>query len=69
MLEKLAELIKSETGAAVTAETKIEELGIDSLEFLDLLLVIERELGKVPDEKLPYIGTVGALADAIVHPN
>jgi acyl carrier protein len=54
-------LISEETGAAnVTVETKLEDLGIDSLDFIDLMLKLN-----VPDAKIAGLETVGDILKAI----
>ncbi|MCP3804805.1 phosphopantetheine-binding protein [Allokutzneria sp. A3M-2-11 16] len=50
----------------VPATATLDELGVDSLAFVDLLSLVERELGvEVPDEALPRIATVQDLVDHI----
>jgi acyl carrier protein len=61
MIEKVIALIEQEIGQMVTAETRLDALECDSLEFLDLLLSIERELG-ISNEKAQYFETVGDFA-------
>ncbi len=46
--QRLCDLISAETSIAVTLDTKLEDLGIDSLEFVDLLLTIGNEIKEVP---------------------
>ncbi|MGI6751771.1 MAG: acyl carrier protein [Anaerovoracaceae bacterium] len=59
--EKLAERIAGHIGIAVediTQDTKFEDLGIDSLDTVEILMDIEEELGiqLVLDEKLETVG-------------
>ena len=49
-LTKLIEIIERETGAQVTPASKLDALSCDSLEYLDLLLTIEKEVG-IPMER------------------
>jgi acyl carrier protein len=65
-LEKVLFVVSRETGAGeLTAETPIDSLGLDSLEFVSLLLEIEKELGKNPDDdKVPGVETLGDLIKA-----
>lgn len=49
-------IIERETGQTVTAETPLDKLGLDSLEFLDLMVVLE-----VPQEAVPSMRAVGDL--------
>lgn len=66
--EKLASVIETETGiSGVTPSTKLEELNIDSLELLNLLLRIEIELAKVPEDKVSSLQTVGDIWETIDH--
>lgn len=52
-------------GEGVTLETKIEDLDMDSLEFLDLIQEISAKFGPVPDEIVAKVCTVKELMDAI----
>jgi len=65
-LEKVLSIVSRETGAGkLTAETSIDSLGLDSLEFVSLLQEIEKELGKNPDdEKVLGVETIGDLIKA-----
>jgi acyl carrier protein len=67
MFEKLAKIVTLETGCEhVMPETRLDELGIDSLELLGLLLAVESGFGvTVPQEKIPTLETVGDIAAAI----
>lgn len=43
-----------------------EDLGIDSMEYVDLITVLERELGqRVEREQLAYVRTVGDVVDLV----
>lgn len=56
----IVEVIEQETEQKVTAETPLEELALDSLEFLQMLLAIKEETGKsVPDDRMGMLATVG----------
>lgn len=44
---------------SISASTTLEDLGIDSLEFIELLQAIEDEMGRVPDHAIAHIETVG----------
>jgi acyl carrier protein len=60
MSEKIFSIIERETDQKCTTETTLEELGVDSLELLDLLMAIEQETGlSVPDSRLAELHTVG----------
>jgi acyl carrier protein len=55
-------IIEVETGQAVTDDTSLDSLDVDSLEFLQLLLQLGEATGKyVPDAKIAAIRTVGDL--------
>lgn len=59
----VCEVIERETGKPVTEETLLEDLPMDSLEFIDVLLAISNETGKsVPDAKVSSLTTVGDIA-------
>jgi acyl carrier protein len=59
-------VIEKETGQKVTPETMVKELGLDSLEFLDLLLTLQGEADKtIPDEKVAYLETVSDLIESL----
>lgn len=61
MESKIAAIIERETGQKVTAETRLDAIDCDSLEYLELILTIERELG-IPQEAAQAAVTVGDLA-------
>jgi acyl carrier protein len=46
-------------------ETRIEDLDMDSLEFLELIQEISAKFGPVPDKKVAKVCTVQELWDAI----
>jgi hypothetical protein len=52
-IEQVIHAVEDQTGQTVTAETQISELGLDSLEFLDLLVHVG-----VPDAMAPRLHTV-----------
>lgn len=49
----------------VTFDTRIEDLDMDSLEFLELIQEISAKFGPVPDDKVAKVCTVRELWDAI----
>ena len=62
----LIELIAEETGRPhVEYTTKLEDLGIDSLDFVDLMMCIEQKFKKIPKEKWGQLDTVGDIARAL----
>lgn len=67
MNDRLIQLIEQETAkSGITLSTTLDDLGIDSLEFIQLLQTIETEgIGRVPDSKIAHIETVGDLVKAL----
>jgi acyl carrier protein len=66
MREKILLLIRRETGIEdVTDSTRIEALGIDSLEFVSILQEIRNRIGKVSTKDAVEAGTVGELIAAV----
>ena len=62
-IEGICATIKRETGQTVTGATLIDSLEVDSLEFLNLLLVVSGEAGKdIPDNRIPALRTVADIA-------
>lgn len=60
-------VIAEETGKPVTEATPVNELGLDSLEFLNLLVVIENAFGvRVDDSALPENATMGDIVAAVL---
>lgn len=56
--------IDDHTGTTLDGSERIDSLGIDSLEYLDLLLGLERASGKSLDRGLAFsIETTGELAE------
>ena len=68
--EKVKEIIVNTLGCdedKITMEATIaDDLGIDSLDAVELVMAIEEELGvKIPDEELANMKTVKDIADCI----
>ena len=60
--ETVLRVVERETGRAATLETPLGELGLDSLDYLDLVVQLEEETGiQVPDTKIGDFDTVGDL--------
>jgi acyl carrier protein len=60
-------VIESETGRPVTAETRVEDIQADSLEFLNLLLVLGEQAGKeIPNAHIDRLHTVADIAAELV---
>lgn len=51
--DAVMKVVEEETGKTVSLDTELKDLGLDSLEFLNLMV----ELG-IPDASIPYINTV-----------
>ena len=51
----------------ITEDATFEALGLDSLDLVEVTLVIDEELGiRIPDEKLGDIETTGDAVDVLV---
>lgn len=59
-IEEVMEVVKEHTGQDVFPETQLDDLGMDSLDFLDLLVRLS-----VPDAAVPSLQTVRGLHNAI----
>ena len=55
-IEDVLRIVERETGQQVTAETRLSALALDSLEYVDLLIVLG-----VPVEKADTLESVGDL--------
>lgn len=59
------EIIQRETRLPVTEDTLVSDLGLDSLEFTELLMKLSEKTGiEVPDDKVPGMETVRDMAKA-----
>ena len=64
-LEKVIAVISAETGAGqVSASTRLDSLGLDSLEFVCLMQAIQNTVADVPDGEWASMETVGDIAEA-----
>lgn len=61
----ILELIERETGEKVEESTALENMNIDSLDFLDLIVVIRKEIGFISDVDAGNALTVGDLMRAV----
>lgn len=61
-IEDVMAVVESETGKEVRPETELKDLGMDSLEFLNLLVAV----GDIPDSVVPRINTVSELYAASI---
>jgi acyl carrier protein len=67
MIEKVIEVVAAEVGrdpSELSAETRLDSLGMDSLEFVALMLSVAEEIAPIPDEKWVRIETIGDIAQA-----
>jgi len=53
-------IVSSHSGLAVTSETPVEALGLDSLEMLDLFISLD-----IPDSAMNSVQTVGDIIDYV----
>ena len=61
---KVKEILGEYVDSEITMDTAFDDLGIDSLDMLDMVMKVEEELG-VEIELNPSINTVGALVELI----
>lgn len=67
MIERIIAIVAKETDkqmSGISAETRLDSLGIDSLEFVCLMQVIQREIGDIPEAEWAGLETVGDVAAA-----
>jgi acyl carrier protein len=61
-MQKLLAVVERETGHAATPDTPLAELGLDSLDLLDLVLAVSVAAEKpIPQQAIPQLNTVGDL--------
>lgn len=60
-LEEVMDIVEDETDQPVTAETKLDTLGMDSLDFLALLTRLN-----IPDIAVVHLDTVRNLHEALL---
>ncbi|MGL5732738.1 MAG: acyl carrier protein [Metamycoplasmataceae bacterium] len=59
-------IIKHRTNKKISASTNIKELGLDSLDLVEVVMEIEQELDiKIPDDELTNIKTIDDLIKII----
>lgn len=64
VFDKVKEILGEYVDSEITMDTAFDDLGIDSLDMLDMVMKVEEELG-VEIELNPSITTVGALVELI----
>lgn len=70
VLIQLTALIAEETETPIEdifLNTRIDELGVDSLDFLDLMLVIGEKFKPIPEQQYAELNTVRDILKAIEH--
>lgn len=68
MIEKVIAVVNEETGKSASETSTFEELGLDSLDFVSLMLAVENKLGvRIPEEKYPTIESVADLSRVIAE--
>jgi len=58
-IEQVIQVVEDETGQKVTGASELKDLGMDSLEFLELIVKLN-----IPDAAVPAINTVQDLQEA-----
>ena len=64
VFDKVKEILGEYVDSEITMDTAFDDLGIDSLDMLDMVMKVEEELG-VEIELNPSITTVGSLVELI----
>lgn len=60
---RIADLIEAETGKSVQMDTKLDDLGIESLDFLEMITTFEKLFStKIPDADF---GTINYVRDLL----
>ena len=71
LLAQLTRILTDEFGVPaddVTADATFESLGLDSLDLVEVTMVVDEELGvRIPDERLSDITTPGDAVDVIAE--
>lgn len=67
-ISRLLAVICRETGAnpeEIDESTTLESLGVDSLEFLNLMIAIKSEIGEIPQDEYGSLNTIGDIANIL----
>lgn len=71
LLEKLTAILTDQFGVPaddVSEDATFEALGLDSLDLVEVTLVVDEELGvRIPDDRLGDITTVGDAVDVVAE--
>jgi len=63
---KVTAIVARDSGATnVVLETPLKTLGLDSLEFMQLIITLREEAGEISDEQVARVETVEDLVRAI----
>lgn len=68
MIYKVIAIVARELGRApegISPFTRLDELGMDSLDFVSLILCIKTEIGEIPEEQITNLETVEDIAKAL----
>ncbi len=69
VFDKVVEMLKNyrETDAEITRETNFADLGLDSLDRVELAMGLEGEFNVTLEMSNETMNTVGAVVDAVEH--
>ena len=71
LLEKLTAILTDQFGVPadeVSEDATFEALGLDTLDLVEVTLVVDEELGvRIPDDRLGDITTVGDAVDVVAE--
>jgi acyl carrier protein len=56
---RVLEVVQREVSGVVLPSTQLDRLGLDSLETLNLFLMLSKEVDDIPDSEIPNLQTVG----------
>lgn len=68
MIEKVIAIVARELGVepqTIFPHTRLDELGMDSLDLVSLILCIKEECGAIPDEQMTNLETVSDIVKVL----
>ena len=66
VFNRIKEVLEEKTGKPVTMDTNLKDLGLDSLDFLNFILDLEKELNvKIDDNQLLKLKTIKDVVEEI----
>lgn len=68
MTERLLTIISEETGRTVTLQTSLDDLGMDSLDFVSLMQEIGKVYQEIPESEWSNLNTVQDIVLALQKP-